>query len=135
MSSEAPTTESTDLSSPGDVPRVDALTDLAALEETLERSGDRPQLLFKHSNTCPISGAAHRAFEQYLEDSPAPGVDYSLIVVQDARPVSNAAAERLEVRHESPQAILVQDGRAVWSASHWSITRQALAEALSEAGA
>jgi bacillithiol system protein YtxJ len=34
------------------------------------------------------------------------------------------------VRHESPQAILLRDGKPVWKASHFRITAGALAQAL-----
>jgi bacillithiol system protein YtxJ len=44
--------------------------------------------------------------------------------------LSDTVAERLGVRHESPQALLIKDGRAVWHASHWSITSEALVSAL-----
>jgi bacillithiol system protein YtxJ len=34
------------------------------------------------------------------------------------------------VRHESPQALLIKDGRSVWNASHWSVTSDSLSDAL-----
>jgi bacillithiol system protein YtxJ len=40
--------------------------------------------------------------------------------------VSDHAAARLGVRHETPQAILLRDGRPVWNASHFRITADAL---------
>ena len=109
------------------------LSTLEDLEAVLDRSRERPQLLFKHSLTCPVSGAAHAEVRGYLEREPAEGTDYWLIAVQRARPVSNAVAERVAVRHESPQAILVSGEKAVWNASHWEITGQALARALNGA--
>ena len=106
------------------------LTTDEELQAVFERSSDRPQLIFKHSSTCPISGAAHSQMLSYLAGSPAPGVDYSLIVVQTSRPLSSQVAERLGVRHESPQALLVEDGAAIWNASHFDITVAALTSAL-----
>ncbi len=110
------------------------LTTIEQLEQVLAQSGDRPQLLFKHSLTCPISGAAHRAVAAYLGTSPAPGADYWLIAVQTARPVSNAIAERLGIRHESPRAILVEHGEPTWNASHYAITPETLTTVLAKAG-
>ncbi|HEY8416227.1 MAG TPA: monothiol bacilliredoxin BrxC family protein [Thermaerobacter sp.] len=43
-------------------------------------------------------------------------------------------ARRLGVRHQSPQALLVQRGAVRWHASHWDITEQSLAAALGRAG-
>jgi len=102
----------------------ETLHELKSIEElngVLEESGARPVLLFKHSLTCPISARAYREFLAYLE-APEPQVSYHLITVQTARAVSNEAAARLRVEHQSPQAILVLGGREVWNASHFDIT-------------
>ncbi|MEE3181603.1 MAG: monothiol bacilliredoxin BrxC family protein, partial [Planctomycetota bacterium] len=50
------------------------------------------------------------------------------LVVED-RPVSLELAERLGVLHQSPQAILVRDGQAVWNDSHEGVTSAALKDA------
>ena len=52
------------------------------------------------------------------------------VEIQKARPVSDGVARVFEVRHESPQALLVSEGEVVWHASHGSITEESLAEAL-----
>jgi len=100
------------------------------LESLLEASKERPVLLFKHSNACPISGRAHSEVSEFLEEHADPAFGFAMIVVQTARQLSNAVAERLGVEHESPQAIVVRDGHAVWNTSHWNITRKSLEEAL-----
>lgn len=107
------------------------ITSLEQLEEVLEASRSRPQLLFKHSATCPISSNAFRALQQHLASSGSEAVDYWMIVVQESREVSNEVASRLEVKHESPQAILVKSGKAVWNESHFGITPSALTEVTS----
>lgn len=108
------------------------LASIEELDELLEHSRQRPQLIFKHSLTCPISANAYRNFQSHLDNSRVSEVDYHLVTVQQARGVSNEAASRLSVRHESPQAILVRDGEAVWNASHGAITEQSLQENLSQ---
>ena len=87
-------------------------------------------MLFKHSLTCPISGAAFRQYEQYLAELEDDGVTHYLVEIQNARPVSNRIAELSGVRHESPQAILLRAGTVDWHASHWQITRDALSSAI-----
>ena len=57
---------------------------------------------------------------------------YKVITVQSHRNVSDTAARRFGIRHETPQAILLRDGRPVWNASHFSITADALGRVLSE---
>jgi bacillithiol system protein YtxJ len=99
------------------------------LDQALAASSDHPVLLFKHSNSCSISFRALSQLESYLEDH-KPEVEHHLVTVQTARPVSNEIEARLRVEHHTPQAILVRNGRAIWDASHFSITASALKEAV-----
>src|SRR6185369_15182699 len=108
------------------------LKDINTIEEldgVLADSSERPALLFKHSVACPISARALREFESFLESADST-VIYRLITVQTAHPVSDEAATRLSLRHETPQAILVNNGREVWNASHHDITSASLQEAV-----
>jgi len=109
--------------------RLNRLSDLTAVDRLLESSASRPQLVFKHSALCPLSAMALSELNTHLE-SPPEGVDYWMVTVQTHRLVSDSVEERLSVRHETPQAILVRDGRAVWDASHRRITEASLREAV-----
>jgi len=101
------------------------LSDLAALEAAIAESSERPVLLFKHSRTCGISCEAYDELQQHLSAARYP-VSYKLITVQSHRRVSDEASSRLGIRHETPQAILLKEGRVVWNASHFSITADTL---------
>jgi bacillithiol system protein YtxJ len=110
-----------------DIQKIDTLP---ALDDLLERSRERPVWVFKHSLTCPISGAAWGEFRRFAASPSRQGeAIYALIEIQRARPVSNALAERTGVPHESPQAILLRDARAAWHASHYDIHLTALERA------
>jgi bacillithiol system protein YtxJ len=108
---------------------LNQLHSLQALQEAIEESKDHPVLIFKHSNSCPISGRALHQFHTYLENAD-PNLSYHLITVQTDRPVSNEVEERLGVLHETPQVIIVRDGRQIWNASHNKITTMALESAV-----
>ena len=99
------------------------------LDAAIAESRERPVLLFKHSRTCGISCEALDELHSHLAKPPAPA-EYKIITVQSHRPVSDAAATRLGVRHETPQAILLRNGRPVWTASHFKITAKELERAL-----
>jgi bacillithiol system protein YtxJ len=105
------------------------IREIKELDEALADSSQRAVLLFKHSLTCPISMRAYNELISYLEMAD-PEVSYNLITVQKARPISNEIASRLGVRHETPQAILVRDGREIWNASHFAITSSSLRQAI-----
>lgn len=99
-------------------------------QQLLASSAKQPVLLFKHSATCPISEAAKEAFDAFLSQSQPGGFQAAYLIVQEDRPVSNAVEEQLRVKHESPQAIVINDEKAVWQASHWDITVERLVDAL-----
>jgi bacillithiol system protein YtxJ len=106
------------------------LSDIDELEAAIAESLERPVLLFKHSRTCGISCEALDELRAHVEDG-ALRAAYKMITVQSHRRVSDEAATRLGVRHETPQAILLRDGRPVWSASHFRITKRQLDAAIS----
>lgn len=109
------------------------LKSVSELDQALSESKERPVLLFKHSNACPVSARALREFKSHLTAAD-PNVSYKIITVQTARPVSNEVAQRLQVQHETPQAILIRDGREIWNASHFDITEAALEDAIRKSG-
>jgi bacillithiol system protein YtxJ len=53
-----------------------------------------------------------------------------MVTVQTEREISNAIAHRLGIRHETPQALLVRGGRVEWSASHFRVNAEELANAI-----
>lgn len=85
-------------------------------------------LLFKHSYRCGISDRAHQQVEAYLADDPA--VPVSLLDVVAQRPLARGVAETIGVEHQSPQVILLRDGKPVWHASQFDVTKEALREAV-----
>lgn len=87
------------------------------LENLFQKSFDAPVVLFKHSVTCPIST---NVFAEISEAD----TEINLIIVQKARSISNAIAEKTGVRHESPQAIVLKNGKPLYHASHYDITAE-----------
>lgn len=98
------------------------------LEGLLERSKTDPVLIFKHSTQCSISGHIYQDFIDFAENNPQ--LESAVVLVIESQRLSRAIAERFGIRHESPQALLIKDGRVVWHASHWSITSDSLGDAL-----
>ncbi|MGH9836199.1 MAG: bacillithiol system redox-active protein YtxJ [Blastocatellia bacterium] len=103
-----------------------------SLAEALESSERQTVLFFKHSVTCGVSDRAFSEFQKYLESPEGSLARNYLIVVQKARAASDELARLVEVEHESPQAIVVRDGRAVWNDSHFAIKSERLANAVRE---
>jgi bacillithiol system protein YtxJ len=77
-------------------------------------------IVFKHSPTCGVSAIARAEMHRYAQRPDTLPVEVVDVIGQ--RRLSKALAHRTEVRHESPQVLLVRDGTVVWHASHWQVT-------------
>ena len=104
-----------------------SLSSIEDFEEVLARSQKEPVLLFKHSLTCGLSSRAQMSISVIAQESSVPV--YRLIV-QQARSLSQEIAQQMEIRHESPQIILVYKALPVFSASHSRISVEAINEAV-----
>ena len=96
------------------------LTELKQLDAIVEESAVTPVLIFKHSTRCPVSRMALRNFEQEYDIEEGSLKAYYLDLLEH-RDISNEIAERFGVYHQSPQVILIRDGKAVYDTSHSDI--------------
>lgn len=104
------------------------LTDLNQLDEIISFSNEKPVLIFKHSTRCSVSRMALKQFENEFNtyDKVTP---YFLDLIT-YREISNAIADRFRVIHQSPQLILIKEGKAIYDVSHSDIDAGELAERL-----
>jgi len=100
------------------------ITQPSEFDRLTAASHETPVLLFKHDTTCRISAAAHHQLKRVEGEIP-------LVDVARSKDLSLDIARRTGVTHESPQVILFRDGAAVWSASLYDITAEAVSEAMS----
>lgn len=96
------------------------LTELKQLDTIVEESAITPVLIFKHSTRCPVSRMALRNFEQEYDIEEGKLKAYYLDLLEH-RDISNGIAERFGVYHQSPQVILIRDGKAIYDTSHSDI--------------
>jgi bacillithiol system protein YtxJ len=100
------------------------LTDLAQLSEIEALSNEKPVVIFKHSTRCSISRMALKQFEREFDLNET--VDAYFLDLIAHRDISNEIANRFNVYHESPQLILIKNGKAVYDVSHSDIDAVAL---------
>ena len=100
------------------------LTDLGLLNEIIELSNEKPVAIFKHSTRCSVSRMALKQFENEF-NSPDSVETYFLDLIA-YRDVSNEIATRFQVVHQSPQVLLIKEGKSVYNASHSDIDAQEL---------
>jgi bacillithiol system protein YtxJ len=86
------------------------LKDLLSTEQTIA--------IFKHSTRCSISSMVKNRLERDWTSDKA--VYYLDLVAH--RSISNLIAQVSGVQHESPQVIVFKEGKAIYDASHTSIS-------------
>lgn len=91
-------------------------------EEQLEQidaaSSHKPQLIFKHSTRCSISTVIKSRLNK---GTLPPDIDFYFLDLITYRSISNAIAARYGIRHESPQILLIKNGKCIFNESHSSI--------------
>ena len=91
------------------------------LDEIVKISFEKPVAIFKHSTRCSISRFALKQFEMEYDFSNEELQPYFLDLLE-YRSISNEVASRFNVFHQSPQILLIKEGKSVYDASHDAIT-------------
>ena len=102
-----------------DIDRI-LLKNEGQLDELIIASKTKPVLLFKHSTSCGISAMVHKRFENELKDKNDLYYYYFLDLLR-YRDISNLIAEKFNIIHQSPQLILIKNGKVVDHSSHYGI--------------
>ena len=96
------------------------LKDLNQMGEIEKQSFEKPIFIFKHSTRCSISKMALKQFEGNYTIAPEEADAYFLDLLS-YRKISDDIAKRFNVVHQSPQIVLLKDGKCVFTASHADI--------------
>ncbi len=96
------------------------LEDLNGIDQILETSNQKPQLIFKHSTRCGISASAKWRMDGEL-DALSNEFDLHYLDLISYRNVSNQIAQTFGVHHQSPQVLVIHEGKSVFTASHGAI--------------
>lgn len=95
------------------------LETISQLDEVVALSQEQAVVIFKHSTRCSISRMALKQFENEFDF--ADRVQPYFLDLIAFREVSNEIAARFGVVHQSPQLILIKEGKAVYNVSHSDI--------------
>ncbi len=88
-----------------------------SVQQVIDRSGSKAQVIFKHSPSCAVSFFAKRNLDsaEIMNNSE---FDLSTIDVISERALSRELAELTGVRHESPQLLILKNKKVIWHDSH-----------------
>jgi len=96
------------------------------IEHIVALSHERPQIIFKHSTSCPISSMSKARLDSSGEL--LSNADLYYLDLLSYRSISNDVAEKLGVHHESPQVIVLTKGEVSYDESHLDISVQDIIE-------
>ncbi len=105
------------------------LTEETQFEIIDEISKIKAVVLFKHSTRCGISLHAQHKLESdwnFTEEE----VDFYYLDLLNYRNISSFIAERYHVVHQSPQIIVIKNGKAIYDISHNAISNEVIREHL-----
>ena len=96
-----------------------SLTNLSELDKIKEDSFYRIlKFIFKHSTRCSISKMVLSRFESTNNSA---SLSVYLLDLLNYRDLSNQIADDFNVKHESPQLLVIKDGKCHTHSSHTSI--------------
>lgn len=104
-----------------------SLNTIEDIDRLLERSKSHSSLIaiYKHSPTCDLSYLAKKKLERDWSFKKDELPVYFIDVIRQ-RPLSNHVAQKLNIRHESPQILLIKDGVSVYDEDHMAINVEAI---------
>jgi bacillithiol system protein YtxJ len=98
-----------------------ALTDEKQLAAIKDESNTQPILIFKHSTTCSISRATLDRLERNWKEEEMATLKPYFLDLLSYRSVSNQVAEVFAIEHQSPQVLIIANGKAIYNNSHFGI--------------
>jgi len=101
------------------------IADLESLDRFVASLNGSAGVVFKHSNTCGVSSRAYTEMSK-LE------LPIGIVIVQHARSVSDEVEKRWQVNHETPQVLIIKNGKSVWNASHFQVKADGVAAAVAK---
>ncbi len=106
------------------------LTSPTQLNELQILSESKAQIIFKHSTTCSISSMAKRTVDYEITDEMIAKYDIYYLDLLKYRAISNSIASIFNVKHESPQILIIQNGKCIYHASHSDVSIETALEKL-----
>lgn len=88
------------------------------LQNAIQSSSESPIIIFKHSTRCFISKMALRNFESEFAQN---NIKSYLLDLINYRSISNDIARQLEIQHQSPQLLIVSNGKVIHTSTHENI--------------
>lgn len=101
------------------------LNDFNQLQQLVEASHQKPQVIFKHSTRCSISIMAKNRLERVAFPDQ---IQFHYLDLLQFREISNKIADQFGVYHQSPQVLLIKNGECIYEETHSAISMEEIVE-------
>lgn len=91
------------------------LTEADQIEDIINSSAEKPVLIFKHSTRCGISSVILNRFDKKMTKLDKA---YYILDILNYRSLSNLIQDKFGIRHQSPQLLVIKNGKVVAHDSH-----------------
>ncbi len=105
------------------------------LNQIKEDSNDGPVMIFKHSTRCPTSSMALNRIERSWDGNSVNQMKTYFLDLISYREISNQIASEFGIMHQSPQVLIISDGKAIYDDSHFNISFDNIKKVVSEVAA
>jgi bacillithiol system protein YtxJ len=97
--------------------------DLSQIDEESKQSRI---LILKHSTRCSISSAVLNRLERNWSDVEMSNIKPYFLDLLAYRSISNHIAEHYHIDHQSPQVLVIENGKCIYTESHGGIMYEEL---------
>ncbi len=97
-----------------------AFLETTHLTEIIEKSDHGPVIIFKYSNDCNSSARLYEEFHKEMKEKRLNTPMY-VVTVQTQPVLSQNIEEWFDVKHETPQILILNKGKLTYSTHHNSI--------------
>lgn len=106
------------------------LTEEGQIDAIKQLSEETPVLIYKHSTRCSLSSMSLNRLQRNWKDEDNQQVAPYFLDLIANRQLSDQVSIDFGIPHESPQVILVKNGKAVYDNSHYGISYSEIMENL-----
>ena len=92
------------------------------LDQIAEESYNQSILIFKHSTRCSISALSLNKLERKWQTEEMKEMKTYFLDLIRHRIISGQISKTFNVPHQSPQVLVIRDGKCIHEASHFGIT-------------
>jgi len=108
------------------------MSDLAIIDGI---SSNKPVMIYKHSTRCGVSLTVKRNLEKSWNSELEQLLEPWYLDLLNHRDISNEIAKRYGIGHESPQILVIRNGKCIFDASHGEVEMDEVQKLLEKSNA